>query len=65
MWNESRRAELRELSELLDDCESIDNADRVLARLQRIVRRAKALRKSDLDAPRHSFMQFLILESMK
>jgi hypothetical protein len=59
-WPEDRRVELDRLIRLINECQSINNANKVIQRLERIEMLAGQISEADFHKPRASFVQFLI-----
>lgn len=62
-WPKDRLEQLYQLDELLRECETIDQANRVLERLHKIIRLATELNKNDLRNGEPSFFGFLIKQA--
>lgn len=65
MWTDDRREELIELSALLRDASSLNTANCVIERMQRLVATADKLTRSDFRSSRRSFIAFLEAEALK
>lgn len=59
-WPKGRAREFLLLNDLLIDCASLDSGNRVIEKMQRIVKAAKKLRDTNLDTGRDSFWHFLV-----
>ena len=59
-WPKDRRDELERLIKLVGECQSINSANQVVRRLDRIEMLAGQITEADYHKPRASFIQFLI-----
>jgi hypothetical protein len=59
-WPEDRRLELERLIRLVKECQSINIANQITRRLERIEMLAGQVSEADFHKPRASFIQFLI-----
>lgn len=59
-WPEDRRVELDRLIRLVNECQSINSANNIVPRLEKIMMLSGQVAEADYYKPRASFMQFLI-----
>lgn len=58
-WTQYRWGQLYDLEQLLSDCQSIDSANNITARLKRLMKVSSALSRTDHKRRQSSFIQFL------
>jgi hypothetical protein len=59
-WPEDRQVELERLIRLVNECQSINSANQITQRLERIEMLSGQVCEADYHKPRASFIQFLI-----
>jgi hypothetical protein len=59
-WPENRRVELERLIRLVNECQSINSANQITKRLERIEMLSGQVGEADYRKPRASFIQFLL-----
>lgn len=61
-WTKTRVRELTTLEKLIRECQSINSANNITARLTKIIRLAEKLNRTSLGSGQFSFMYFLRMQ---